>query len=67
MDKFLYSRLTDTALPHIAIFLNDVRRKNTRCEDKYGISSTFFPGRFKAYTVKLNPLDGGITVMSVQI
>lgn len=58
MDKFLYNRLTDTALPHIAIFLNDVQRKKTRQENEYGVSATFLPGHFKAYTVKLNPLDG---------
>jgi hypothetical protein len=58
MDKFLYSRLTDTALPHIAIFLNDVQRKKTKQENEYGVSGTFLPGHFKAYTVKLNPLDG---------
>jgi hypothetical protein len=58
MDKFLYNRLTDTALPHIAIFLNDVQRKKTKQENKYGVSSTFLPGHFKAYTIKLNPLDG---------
>lgn len=58
MDKFLYSRLTDTALPHIAIFLNDVQRKKTKRENEYGVSATFLPGHFKAYTVKLNPLDG---------
>lgn len=58
MDKFLYSRLTDTALPHIAIFLNDVQRKKTSRENEYGVSATFLPGHFKAYTVKLNPLDG---------
>lgn len=58
MDKFLYSRLTDTALPHIAIFLNDVQRKKTKKENEYGVSATFLPGHFKAYTVKLNPLDG---------
>lgn len=58
MDKFLYSRLTGTALPHIAIFLNDVQRKKTRRENEYGVSATFLPGHFKAYTVKLNPLDG---------
>ena len=27
IDKFLYSRLTETAIPHIAIILNDVQRK----------------------------------------
>jgi len=58
MDKFLYNRLTDAALPHIAIFLNDVQRKKTRRENEYGVSATFLPGHFKAYTVKLNPLDG---------
>lgn len=58
MDKFLYSRLTDTALPHIAIFLNDVQRKKTKRENDYGINATFLPGHFKAYTIKLNPLDG---------
>jgi len=58
MDKFLYNRLTDTALPHIAIFLNDVQRKKTKQKNKYGVSATFLPGHFKAYTVKLNPLDG---------
>jgi hypothetical protein len=58
MDKFLYSRLTDTALPHIAIFLNDVQRKKTKQINKYGVSATFLPGHFKAYTIKLNPLDG---------
>ena len=35
MDKFLYNRLTDTALPHIAIFLNDVQRKKTKRENEY--------------------------------
>jgi hypothetical protein len=56
IDKFLYSKLTDRDLPHIAIFLNDVQRKGTA--PKYGISSTFLPGHFKGYTIKLNPLDG---------
>lgn len=58
MDKFLYNRLTGTALPHIAIFLNDVQRKKTKRENEYGVNATFLPGHFKAYTVKLNPLDG---------
>lgn len=56
IDKFLYSKLTQTSLPHIAIFLNDVQRAGKA--PKYGISGTFLPGHFKAYTVKLNPLDG---------
>jgi hypothetical protein len=58
MDKFLYCKLTDTMLPHIAIFLNDVQRKKTRRENQYGINATFLPGHFKGFTVKLNPLDG---------
>jgi hypothetical protein len=58
IDKFLYSRLTDTQTPHIAIFLNDVQRKRARHENRYGINSTFLPGHFKGYTVKLCPLDG---------
>ncbi len=58
MDKFLYSRLTETTIPHIAIFLNDVQRKKARRENEYGINATFLPGHFKGYTVKLNPLDG---------
>lgn len=58
IDKFLYNRLTQTAIPHIAIFLNDVQRKQTKIENRYGINSTFLPGHFKGYTIKLNPLDG---------
>lgn len=58
IDKFLYNKLTEKATPHIAIFLNDVQRKNTKRENEYGISATFLPGHFKGYTVKLNPLDG---------
>ncbi len=58
IDKFLYNKLTDKQTPHIAIFLNDVQRKNTKRLNEYGISATFLPGHFKGYTVKLNPLDG---------
>ena len=58
MDKFLFDRLTSAQVPHVAIFLNDVQRKNTANEREYGVSATFLPGHFKAYTVKLNPLDG---------
>lgn len=58
IDKFLYNKLTEKSTPHIAIFLNDVQRKKTSTENKYGINSTFLPGHFKGYTVKLNPLDG---------
>lgn len=56
VDKFLYNKLTDSATPHFAIFLNDVQRKGK--EGKYGINATFLPGHFKGYTIKLNPLDG---------
>ena len=38
--------------------MNDVQRKKTRRENEYSINSTFLPGHFKAYTIKLNPLDG---------
>lgn len=58
LDKFLYSKLTGTALPHIAVFLNDVQRKNASKVNEYGINATFLPGHFKGFTVKLNPLDG---------
>ena len=58
MDKFLYNKLTETAIPHVAIFLNDVQRKNAKRENSYGINSTFLTGHFKAFTIKLNPLDG---------
>lgn len=58
IDKFLYSRLTETETPHIAVFLNDVQRKRTQQENRYGVSSTFLPGHFKGYSVKLCPLDG---------
>ena len=58
IDKFLYNKLTGVDVPHIAIFLNDVQRKSGKQKNKYGINSTFLPGHFKGYTIKLNPLDG---------
>jgi hypothetical protein len=58
IDKFLYNKLTNTNTPHIAVFLNDVQRKNGKQKNKYGINATFLPGHFRGYTVKLNPLDG---------
>jgi hypothetical protein len=58
LDKFLYSKLTETTLQHNAIFLNDVQRKKTRKDNVYSINSTFLSGHFKAFLVKLNPLDG---------
>ena len=56
IDKFLYSKLTESDLPHIAIFLNDVQRAGK--EPDYRVGATFLPGHFKGYTIKLNPLDG---------
>jgi hypothetical protein len=58
LDKFLYNQLTKTYTPHIAIFLNDVQRKNSKHESVYGINATFLPGHFIGYTLALNPLDG---------
>ncbi|MHB1276354.1 MAG: hypothetical protein ACYC0D_10735 [Candidatus Humimicrobiaceae bacterium] len=58
IDRFLYCKLTNTNILHIAIFLNDVQRKNGKQKNNYGINSTFLPGHFRGYTVKLNPLDG---------
>lgn len=58
VDKFLYNKLTGSNIPHIAIFLNDVQRKNTKKVDEYSVAATFLPGHFKGYTVRLNPLDG---------
>jgi hypothetical protein len=57
IDKFLFGRLTGTQIPHIAIFLHDVQRKGSSL-DRLGINPTFLPGHFKAFTVKLTPLDG---------
>lgn len=57
IDKFLFGRLTGTQIPHVAIFLHDVQRKGSSL-DRLGINPTFLPGHFKAFTVKLNPLDG---------
>ena len=58
MDKFLYNRLTGTSTAQIAIFLHDVQRARTNKENIYKTSQTFLTGHFKAYTLKLNPLDG---------
>ena len=56
-DKLLLSSLTGEDIPHIAIFLNDVQR-GRKTERSYRVSSTFLPGHFKAYSIKLIPLDG---------
>ena len=62
IDKFLFNRLTEEHTPHLAIFLNDVQRgKKKRLStgaETFRVSSTFLPGHFKGYTIKLNPLDG---------
>jgi hypothetical protein len=57
IDKFLLAKLTGQDVPHVAIFLNDVQRKG-KTPKEYGVNSTFLPGHFKGYTIKLNPLDG---------
>lgn len=58
MDKFLYNRLTGQDVAQIAIFLHDVQRAKSKKENVYKVSQTFLTGHFKAYTLKLNPLDG---------
>lgn len=58
MDKFLYNRLSGTQTAQIAIFLHDVQRAKTKQKGIYKISQTFLTGHFKAYTLKINPLDG---------
>lgn len=64
MDKFLYSRLTNTEIPHFAIFLHDVQRANssrkaaTSSVPRFKVNQTFLTGKFKMYTLALNPLDG---------
>jgi hypothetical protein len=57
IDKFLFSKLTDKEVPHIAIFLNDVQR-GQKTDRSYKVSATFKPGHFKGYSIKLNSLDG---------
>ena len=58
LDKYMYNKLKEIDIPHFAIFLNDVQRKENKNKAIYGINSTFLPGHFKAYTIALNPLDG---------
>ena len=57
VDKFLLRRLTGVDTPHFAVFLGDVQR-GRKTPKSYKVSSTFLPGHFKGYTIKLNPLDG---------
>lgn len=56
LNKIQYNRLKGKGVSHIAIFLNDVQRKEN--PPKIGVSGTFLPGHFKEYTVTLSPLDG---------
>jgi len=56
VDQFLYSRLTETDTPHIAVFLNDVQRAGT--QPNFRTTQTFLRGTFKGFTLKLNPLAG---------
>lgn len=58
IDRLLYSRLTSSDIKHIAIILNDVQRKKTKNANQFSVGSTFLPGRFKGYMIKLCPLDG---------
>ena len=58
MDKFLYCKLTDTNIPHIAIFLNDVQRKKSVRENTHSVAGTFLQNRFRAFSLRLNSLDG---------
>ena len=58
IDKILFNRLTNTDTPYIAVFLNDVQRAKSKNFGKQRINSTFLSGHFKAYTLKLTPLDG---------
>jgi len=58
IDKLLYSRLTSSDIKHVAIILNDVQRKKTKTADQFSVASTFLPGRFKGYMIKLCPLEG---------
>ena len=58
VDKMLFSRLTGRDTPYIAVFLNDVQRAKTAAPGRYQVNSTFLTGHFKAYTIRLAPLDG---------
>jgi hypothetical protein len=58
MDKLLLNKLAGKALPYIAVFLNDVQRKKTKKTNCYGVNSTFLAGHFRAYSIRLTPMDG---------
>lgn len=59
-DKFFYNQIKKTDIPHFAIFLNDVQRKNSQGmkESDFAINQTFLRGHFKAYSIMMSPLDG---------
>ncbi len=57
-DKLIHNKLMKVDTPHIAVFLNDVQRAKGKTAGSYKVASTFLTGRFKGYTIKLNPLDG---------
>lgn len=58
VDKMLFNRLTGQDTPYIAVFLHDVQRAKTSAPGRYQVNSTFLTGHFKAYTIRLVPLDG---------
>lgn len=58
VDKMLFNRLSGRDIPYIAVFLNDVQRAKTSAPGRYQVNSTFLTGHFKAYTIRLAPLDG---------
>lgn len=59
IDKLFYNRIRQVDIPHFAVFLNDVQRKKSRDERRgFGVSQTFLPGHFKAYTLAMTPMDG---------
>lgn len=58
VDKLLFNRLSGKETPYIAVFLNDVQRAKTAAPGRYQVNSTFLSGHFKAYTIRLAPLDG---------
>lgn len=58
VDKLLFNRLAGKTLPYIAVFLNDIQRKKTKRVNQYGVNSTFLSGHFRAYTIRLTPMDG---------
>ncbi len=58
IDKLLFNRFTNSQTPYIAVFLNDVQRAKSQTFGRQRINSTFLSGHFKAYTLRLTPIDG---------